>query len=729
MLRWLTIAVPLALALSVLLAAPRTANAAGSVEPASEWAQTDHGGVRLISSQNAVGRDDIVLLGLQFRMLPGWHIYWRSPGDAGFPPRADWSASENLASAEIEWPAPQRFSVLDLQTVGYSGAVILPVTAHLAKPGEPLHLRARIDYLTCSDICVPYTADLALDLPAGTPAPSMFAHDLARARAAVPGPPGPTFTIDRVSIDSAAAPSVLAVDVHADPPLEQPDVFIEAASPLSLDAPMVSHGANGATTFRLPINAAQQSDPLLVGLAVTVTIVDGARAIETTQTIAVEGSRSTSPPGEKDLAARHLSPGDAGPSTLALMLALGILGGLVLNLMPCVLPVLSIKLLSIVGYGGDERRTVRAGFVASACGILFSFMVLAVALAALKASGAAIGWGLQFQQPWFLTAMVLIVTAFAGNLWGVFEVPLPRAVAAADGRAGRIRGMAGHFLTGALATLLATPCSAPFLGTAIGFALAGGTREIFVVFTAIATGLALPYLTIAAFPGLATRLPRPGRWMARLRRVLAVALAGTAVWLIVLLSGRIGWPAALAVGGIAVAVLPLLGASRHHAHRLRPFRLAGAAVLAAAAFAVPARVPIGSDAAGSRPVAGAPAPAVNWVPFEPERIPGLVAEGRIVFVNVTADWCLTCKLNERLVLSRDPVRASLALGRVVAMQADWTAPDDRIARYLAGFGRYGIPFDAVYGPAAPEGLALPELLSDSAVEEALARAEGGIAQR
>ena len=399
---------------------------------------------------------------------------------------------------------------------------------------------------------------------------------------------------------------------------------------------------------------------------------------------------------------------------LPVMLALALLGGMILNLMPCVLPVLSMKLLAVVGHGGGRRGAVRAGFLAAAAGILFSFMAMAAALVALKATGHVIGWGLQFQQPWFLTAMVLVVTLFACNLWGIFDVPLPRAFGLAGERAGRIRGLAGHFLTGALATLLATPCSAPFLGAAISFALAGTTADIFVVFAAIASGLALPYLAVAAFPALATRLPKPGRWMIVLRRILGLALAGTAVWLVWVLAGGIGWPGALLVGGIAAGVAILLAGGRRVPQRFRDAGITGIVALALTAFLVTANPPEDARSADAR----------GWRPLEPEGIAALVAEGRTVFVNVTADWCLTCKVNERLVLSRDPVRSLLAGEQTVAMRGDWTLPDDDIARYLAGFGRYGIPFDAVYGPALPDGEALPELLSTEAVDDALTRASG-----
>jgi suppressor for copper-sensitivity B len=278
---------------------------------------------------------------------------------------------------------------------------------------------------------------------------------------------------------------------------------------------------------------------------------------------------------------------------------------------------------------------------------------------ALKEAGLAAGWGIQFQQPVFLGAMIAVLLLFAANLWGLFEIRLPGSVSDATAGAG------GNFATGALAALLATPCSAPFVGTAVGFALAGGVGDIYAIFVALGIGLAAPYLVVAAWPRIATALPRPGRWMIHLRRVLGVALIGTAVWL----------------GVVLVSV------SRDETEEV--------------------------------------ADAGPWRPFEPAAIADEVRLGRIVVVEVTADWCLTCKVNKRAVLDRAAVRERLARPDVTAMLADWTRPDPAIARYLARHGRYGIPFTAVYGPAMPDGQVLPELLTDSAVLDAIRKAGGG----
>lgn len=687
-----------------ILAGPPAAPAANGGSPsASAWAETEQTAVRLIAATEAVGTAGTIPLGLEFRLEKDWHIYWRTPGDAGFPPHAKWDGSENLAEAAIRWPVPERFSVLDLETLGYEDAVVLPVTARLARPGEPIRLRVSVDYLTCKDICIPYTAVLSLDLPAGEATASPFAHLINRFVARVPGD-GAThgLAIRQVEVMGAGKTATLRVEATAISPFEHPDVFVEGPPELVFGKPTVTLSEQGHKAIAtLALHGLTAFKGALDKTPLTVTLADGARGAE--RTLVPQGVNG--------------SPEAGGGATMALIIGLALLGGFILNLMPCVLPVLSIKLLGVVSHGGQAGRVVRQSFLASAAGILTSFMVLATALIGVKAAGGVIGWGIQFQQAWFLVAMTLIVTLFACNLWGFFEIRLPAAFAGFGGR-GEANGWAGSFLTGAFATLLATPCSAPFLGTAVAFALARGPAEILTVFAALGLGLALPYLLVAAFPGMATRLPKPGVWMIWLRRILGFALAATAGWLLSVLVGTVGPQGAALIGGVIVAIAGTLAVRARLSGRLRPAAILAVAALTGLAFVVP-------GTSGGRPASADPAALARiWQPFDEAAIAGLIGEGNVVFVDVTADWCVTCQVNKTFVLGRDSVMTRLTAPRVVAMEADWTRPNADIARYLARFGRYGIPFNVVYGPAAPDGIVLPELLTEAAVEDALARAAG-----
>ncbi len=656
-----------------------------AAETASPWFVTDQGRVRLVAGQSSVGSDATVPLGLEFELKPHWKIYWRSPGDAGYPPHIDWAGSRNLRDAAMGWPAPTRFAVLGLQTVGYENHVVLPIAATVAKPGEALDLKAALRYLTCSDICVPYETTLALALPAGDGAPSSDAGLIARFAAREPQRQQTAALSLRAATVIPGAHPLLELRVAATPPLKSPDAFIEARD-IAFGAPMIA-ADGGDTIMRLAMTGPRARAPGLARERFDVTLVDGDRALETS-VMPVLGRAAP----------------DAG--FLLRIIGAALLGGFILNFMPCVLPVLSLKLVGIAGVGGRARGHIRLGLFASAAGVIAAFLVLAIVTLALRATGFAVGWGLQFQQPLFLIFMMALVTLFAANLWGLFEVPLPSAVAQWGG-ADRGRGMIGNFAAGAFATLLATPCSAPFVGTAIGFALAAGTGACLAVFLAMGIGLALPYLAIAVAPGLVSWLPRPGRWMVVLRGVLGWALAATGLWLAWVLTAESGIIAAL----IALALMAAVPLVLYLARRI-PARAALVAALIGLAFLIPAALP------------APPRPAVLlqqgfWHPFDPGAIARLVGEGRTVFVDVTADWCLTCKLNERLAIDTPAVRRRLADKDVVAMRADWTRPSERIERYLQGFGRYGIPFNAVYGPAVPEGHALPELLTPDAVATAL----------
>ena len=688
---------------------------------ASKWSRTDHGAVRLIAASDAVGSAESLSLGLQFRMKPGWKIYWRSPGDAGFPPVPNWAGSKNFASAKLDWPAPKRFTVLGLQTLGYTDEVVLPLTVIPLEPGKPVSLRTTLRYLTCKDICVPYEKKLSLNLPAGPEFSSREEAIIRRFAALVPhAGPSPGLAIAEVAVDGPPGAETLRVRAVSDKPFAAPDLYVEDRAGHGFGKPLFSFEDGGRTAVaRLAVlpplalaTAGGATDtatepPGLIGRALTLTVVDGDRAVEQTMSAAAGVAAVAAPP--------------VSAAGFAAILAVALLGGLILNLMPCVLPVISLKLLSVIGHGGAAPARVRNGFLASAAGIVFSFLVLASGAVAMKLAGSAVGWGIQFQNPVFLIVMALALSLFACNLWGLFEMRLPGTVAdaaaAAGGGSGGGSSLGGHFATGVFATLLATPCSAPFLGTAIGFALARGTVEIYAVFTALGIGLALPYLAVAAFPSIAARLPRPGRWMVVLRYVLGTAIAATVIWLLTVLAVQSGAEAAFAVAALLAVAVVVLSAARALPALRRSVVWSAVAAIALFSIQMPDFLPADSRAGASFAAvpggvtAGTGSDEVQWRNFDRAEISRLVAAGKVVFVDVTADWCLTCKVNKAVVLDGGEVAKRLRSAGVVAMQADWTRPDAEIFAFLRSFSRYGIPFDVVFGPGTPRGRVLPELLT------------------
>jgi suppressor for copper-sensitivity B len=691
--------------LPVLITALFAVFLASRAEAASAWARNDHAAVRLIAAEAGVPADGRLSLGLEFRLKPGWHIYWRAPGDAGIPPTLDWTGSENLEGPSVRWPLPERYTIFGLTTFVYGDQVVLPIAARAPKSGAPVRARAKVNYLACEKICIPYEASLSLDLSPGVAGAGEGAAQIAAFAARVPAVIG----------NGAAAPLRvggarllrrkggfdLEILASAAAPLVTPDILVEGPRELRFGLPRHELSADGRSVlFRLPVTVAGAAVPDNPRLTIILADRDGKPPVANEKTVTADSQAAV-----------------AAGTGLGVILLIALLGGLILNLMPCVLPVLSLKLLSVLGHGG-EVTLVRRGFLATAAGIVFSFLVLAAGALALKATGAAVGWGVQFQSPLFLGAMAAVVTLFAANLFGLFDIALPGfAGRLAEGVPAR-NSLSGAFATGAFATLLATPCSAPFLGTAIGFALTRGWIEIVAVFAVLGLGLAAPYLAVAAFPRLATFLPRPGRWMVGLRFVLGLALVATALWLVFVIEAVAGMAAAIAAALAAILLLGLLGFARKGGEGRRGALRAALVALVVAGAAGPSL--LAGNVGASKPGAE----AIAWRPFDKVVLYNLVAEGRTVFVDVTAEWCVTCKANKVLVIERGAVARALAGGKVIAMRADWTRPDPRISAYLAGFGRFGIPFNAVYGPARHMGIALPELLTERAVMDAFATAAG-----
>ncbi|MDJ0684367.1 MAG: protein-disulfide reductase DsbD family protein [Alphaproteobacteria bacterium] len=690
---------------------------------AGAWADSEHSSVRLISAVDAVGEADALRLGLEFQMQEGWKIYWRSPGDAGFPPRPDWARSENVASVEMDWPAPKRFSIFGLETFGYEQEVVFPLTVALERPGEPAVLAAEVEYLVCSDICIPGSAEVALELTDGAATPSRRAHAIDRFQARVPtGSDVAGLSVLGAAVAPAEEPDKLQFQIAlaSTAPLGDLDAFVEGPETFYLGKPSIAYSEDMSQAL-LTYQGGGVEVAALQGTAVTVTATDGARALEARAT--VESGPLTLDGGATPTQNRPGSDRASETAGLFAILGLALLGGLILNLMPCVLPVLSIKLLSVAKHGGGDRRVVRASFLASAAGVVASFLVIALALIAAKSAGAAIGWGVQFQNPIFLSFMTVVVVLFAGNLLGFYEIILPQRLtdrlARSGGGQASETSLSGHFMTGAFATLLATPCSAPFLGTAVGFALSRGPGEILAVFIALGIGLAAPYLLIAAAPRMATILPKPGPWMVKLKFVLALALLATGLWLATVIAAIAGTDAAIAVLALACLAVGVILTRRLEGSRLGRVAPVLSAALALAAIAAP-------SVNGVAPTVDRQAPeiaeGVTWIAFDPAVLRDHVAAGRVVFVDVTADWCITCQVNKERVLESDEIARLLATPEVVAMRADWTRPDPVIADYLASFGRYGIPFNAVYGPGSPRGVPLSELLVHADVTAALAAA-------
>ncbi len=645
---------------------------------------------RLITAENGVATGaESISAALHVELADGWKTYWRSPGAVGYPVEIDWTGSANLKDSTLMWPAPKRFSAFEIENYGYEHAVTFPIKLQMETPGETLVAKGTFNLLVCAELCVPEIFELTVVLPPGNAIDRSSGALIADAVNTLPVDGAVSdIKIEATSLDLDAAR--LAIALRSEAPFNGLSVIPDLGLDGAFGPPKIALNEGGkSATVSFEILGAP-ADPPPLELVVT----DQTRAAAFVPELGgiVETDSGTA-------------------SNLGWFFLLAFVGGVILNFMPCVLPVLTIKFASVLKAADQSPARVRTGFLMSALGVLAFMWVLASILLGIRAGGGAIGWGIQFQNPYFLITITAIITLFAANLFGLFEISLPQSMNTKLAGTGTNGSLLGDFSIGALAAVLATPCSAPFLGTAVTFALAGSSVQTMVIFTALGLGLALPYILVAIWPSSVGLLPKPGAWMNQLKWVMGALLIATAIWLLSVISGVIG-PFAMALTAAclvgAVLVLAILRSGKT--------RIALVAATLGIALGLPAAI--------TRPTAPAVSTDAGWVAFGPDDISTLVAEGKTVFVDVTADWCLSCKANKALVLDRSPVADLLTQDDVVAMRGDWTRPDETILSYLKANGRFGIPFNIVYGPTAPNGIPLPELLTSAIVSKAFEDADG-----
>lgn len=681
--------------LAIILLAWILPNAA--IAATSPWVEDQYSKARLVVGGKEDGQ---YYAGVEIVADKGWKMYWRTPGDAGFPPTMDWSETD-IKSADIKWPVPkrdiERFDGGELESYVYKDRLFLPIVLQPETKDALTTLNLRLDYGVCKEICIPANANFNLAIPQG----HVDEVQLSEIKTALANAPK---TLDKSNIAitqqqyfTKNGKQYIAVQAKSDEPFQSPDMFLESQGLVKFSAPDVEYDEEGGVTFYSEVTSTMDEPFSLAGEVLQVTLVNGKNAVET------------------DFIAGELEAQDSlsGISPL-LILWFAFLGGLILNIMPCVLPVLSIKLLGILQQGGAAMQDVRRSFIASALGILTSFMVLAGITIALKETGQAVGWGFHFQNPIFLIVLVVLLVLFASNLIGRFEVNLPGGVTdfLIHKTPLKHHSLLGDFTAGVFATILATPCTAPFLGTAVSFALSRGVIDILTIFGMMGLGLAFPYLLFSIFPRWVAKLPKPGAWMVKLKYVLSILLLLTAIWLLWVLSHNLGMRAAVVVF-LSVLLIKFFVELKGRVW----LRLIGFTAVLAIIFTIPFAVMKQDDA--RKTVA-----EQMWVEFDEAAIPGLVDDGRVVFVDVTADWCVTCKFNKLWVLDRMDVMERFKSLDVVAMKADITQPEPAIQDYLKRHERYGIPFNIVYGPDAKEGIVLSELLSRKEVNLALKQAAG-----
>jgi len=711
--------------------------AACALPAGAEVVRTPHVTAELVAEKASVQPGAAVRIGLKLQHIPHWHTYWRNPGDSGLPTTLEWTLPAGSRVGAIEWPAPQRLPLGPLVNYGYEGELLLPMvfTAPAgARPGDTLELAARATWLVCKDVCIPETGLLSLKLPvvaAGTAAVATSEAPLFERAASELAAPlaGWTarvqhagrdllLTLDRDAPNADAAMPAIEVFPHVEQLLE-PAVHAvystasgyvvklrlldDAAVPASLDAIAVAPSARawGGSARSVSFDAAlspvaalalPEGAKLLAGSALAATAADGAASFSAEPAVMAAGS------------------------AIGLWAALGLalVGGLILNLMPCVFPVLSIKLLGLAQSSSD-RRVLRAHAWAYGAGVVLSFLVLAGVLLGLRALGSAVGWGFQLQEPAVVFVLALLFFAIGLNLMGSFEFASLMPQRLAGWRAER--PSVDAFACGVLAVVAASPCTAPFMGAALGFAATQPAAAALSVFAALGVGMALPYMALVLMPGWRARLPRPGPWMLRLKQALAFPMFATVVWLLWVLGQQSG------IDGVGKALLALLGFALLvwllGLPWLRGAASRGAALLALGgllAWSWPVLLPPAS--AQAMPAATADADAA-WQPYDEAAIEQRIGAGQPVFVDFTAAWCVSCQVNKRLVLQRPETQRAFADAGVALMRADWTHRDPVITKALERLGRNGVPVYVLIRPGR-EPLLLPEILTARLVRDALA---------
>lgn len=654
--------------------------------------KAQHLTIEMVSLAPAMAPGGTLDVGLVITLEDKWHVYWINAGDSGEPPHIKWTLPAGITAGKMQFPIPSRLPLGPLMDFGYEDEVAFPVKLTAAKnlkPG-PIHLDARVDWLVCREVCIPGKAHLGLNLKVD-PKATTSAQPVGALGEALGLIPKPLDSDMKLSITGGKDEFVLDLitgdritDAEFYPYDQQ---LIENAGDQTVEP--LTDGV------RLRVPRSTEMPKLPKQLRGVIKLDDETAYDVSAPVVAGEVSRR---PGSK------ASPAGTADLTTATALGLAFIGGVILNLMPCVFPVLFLKGLALVQSSSEERGRLRKHGLVYALGILVSFWIIVAALLAVRAGGSEAGWGFQLQSPVFVALLTLGIFFFALSLAGQFELGL--SLTSVGGTLAQKQGYTGSFFTGVLATIVATPCTAPLMGAAIGFALAQPPLITFAIFTALALGLAAPYLLLSFQPAWTKVLPRPGAWMEVLKQLTAIPLFGTVIWLMWVYGHLFGTDGVDRIAWLSVSLL-LIAIAGWVLGRwpARWLSVIAAVVIGVAALGLALRHPKDTS--------------LTWQPYSDQTLTQTRSEGKPVFVDFTAAWCLSCQVNERLVLRSEEIQRELAKNKVVLIRADWTKYDPAITRELASVGRSGVPTYVIYPASKSAPDVLPELLTKDIVLNAL----------
>lgn len=652
-----------------------------------------------------------VWVGLQLTHQPEWHSYWKNPGDSGLPTKLEWKLPAGVLAGEIAWPMPRKYPIGTLINYGYEHTVLLPVPLNISSDFKPsllggaLEVKLKAQWLVCRKECIPEEGEFSLAIPAK----SAVALNGPAFQARFAAQPKPLADIATATIDGASLRlrvSGLPAGVR-DKPLE---FFPETPEVIETSAKWSQAWDGQVWTAQVPLSPYRSVSPAVMPIVLTQGNEGWSIDARVQGTWPATAAPVAMSPALQEALRNNAAAAESGAGlTFAAALLGALLGGLILNLMPCVFPVLAIKVVGFTQHASDQRARRLDGAAYSA-GVVASFTALGLLVVALRGAGQQLGWGFQLQMPGVVAALAVLFTLIGLNLAGVFEVRqlIPTRLASLQSS----HPVLNSFLSGVLAVVVASPCTAPFMGAALGFALGLPAAQALLIFAALGAGMALPYLVASWVPAFARLLPRPGEWMVTFRKLMAYPMFAAVVWLLWVLGQQSGIDTASALLVVLVATsmlawsLGLAGRTRVIVGLIAVAWTAGFGWLLAGQIdaARPERVVAASDGA--------------WQAWEPGRVEQLLASGRPVFVDFTAAWCVTCQYNKKTVLQNPEVLADFAARNVALLRADWTLRDPAITAALGELGRSGVPLYVFYTSNAP-ALVLSEILSASELRAAL----------
>ena len=648
----------------------------------SEWAVGETSKLRLISpySQNSSKN---ITIGLEYQMQPGWKTYWKSPGDGGFAQNISWENSSNISDVKILWPTPIKFEILGLTSLGYQDNVTFPLEIEIENEFQDINLDLHVNYLICKEICIPGDARIFLDIPAGEKKINDNYFDVEQALSKLPEKDFSRTYLKNINANVLEGEnlSTIKLQIESEKIFFNPEIFLHTPFGLPVVQHTISYSANNKLiTAEFDFNKkliSEDSFPLEVVLKDVNHNFEHLLSAQITKDI----SNSTM-------------------NTFIFYILISLLAGLILNVMPCVFPILSIKLMSVFTV---DQGTARVSFLTVALGIVSSFFLLGVCFLVLQYFNFSIAWGMQFQKPYFLIFITLIIFLFMMNMFGQFQINLPQNFSNIAFAGLGKKSFFKDFFNGFFATLMATPCSAPFVGTAITAAFTQNYITGMSIFLFMGIGMASPYLLIALFPKLVNFLPKPGIWMIYVKYFLGLLLLATVVWLSNILLNFFN------IYFLVISLFVLLVITYR-----RKFPLFKNTITIASIIFI-----FFSTSLQLFQQHSSSAEEKDWVSFFTVDIDQLVAQDKIIFLDITADWCATCQFNKINVLNSDTIIKQFKENNVTLIRADWTKPNERVNLFLEKYDRFGIPFNAFFSKKFPDGILLSELLSEKEIVNAI----------